>query len=66
MELNVLVVDDSSVMRAMIIKTIRMSGLELGDVYQAANGREGLDAARDVRIGENRASRLCRPEAQGT
>jgi two-component system chemotaxis response regulator CheY len=47
MSLNVLVVDDSSVMRAMIIKTIRMSGLELGDVYQAANGREGLDAARD-------------------
>ena len=47
MSLNVLVVDDSSVMRAMIIKTIRMSGLDLGDVYQAANGREGLDAARD-------------------
>ncbi|MGD9096474.1 MAG: response regulator [Desulfobacterales bacterium] len=47
MSLNVLVVDDSSVMRAMIIKTIRMSGLDLGDVYQAANGQEGLDAARD-------------------
>ena len=47
MSLNVLVVDDSSVMRAMIIKTIRMSGLDLGDVYQAANGKEGLDAARD-------------------
>ena len=46
MPLNVLVVDDSSVMRAMIIKTIRMSGLDLGDVYQAANGREGLDEAR--------------------
>ncbi|MDJ0801530.1 MAG: response regulator [Desulfobacterales bacterium] len=47
MSLNVLVVDDSSVMRAMIIKTIRMSGLDLGDVYQAANGKEGLDAARE-------------------
>ena len=46
MPLNVLVVDDSSVMRAMIIKTIRMSGLDLGDVYQAGNGQEGLDAAR--------------------
>lgn len=46
MPLNVLVVDDSSVMRAMIIKTIRMSGLDLGDVYQAANGQEGLDAAQ--------------------
>lgn len=47
MALNVLVVDDSSVMRAMIIKTIRMSGLDLGDVYQAGNGQEGLDAARE-------------------
>jgi two-component system chemotaxis response regulator CheY len=47
MSLNVLIVDDSSVMRAMIIKTIRMSGLELGEVYQAANGAEGLQAARD-------------------
>ncbi len=47
MSLNVLVVDDSSVMRAMIIKTIRMSGLDLGDVYQAADGKEGLEAARD-------------------
>lgn len=47
MPLNVLVIDDSSVMRAMIIKTIRMSGLDLGEVYQAANGQEGLDTARD-------------------
>ena len=30
----------------MIIKTIRMSGLDLGEVYQAGNGQEGLDAAR--------------------
>jgi two-component system chemotaxis response regulator CheY len=46
MPLNVLIVDDSSVMRAMIAKTIRMSGLDLGDVYQAGNGQEGLEAAR--------------------
>ena len=47
MPLNVLIVDDSSVMRAMIIKTIRMSGLDLGDVYQAGNRQEGLEAARN-------------------
>lgn len=47
MPLNVLIVDDSSVMRAMIAKTIRMSGLDLGDVYQAGNGQEGLEAARN-------------------
>ena len=46
MELNVLVVDDSSVMRAMILKTMRMSGLPLGEIHQAANGREGIDTLR--------------------
>lgn len=43
MEINVLVVDDSSVMRSMIGKTMQMSGLPLGNIYQAANGQEGLD-----------------------
>ena len=43
MSLNVLVVDDSSVVRAMIIKTLQMAGVPLGDVHQAGNGREGLE-----------------------
>jgi two-component system chemotaxis response regulator CheY len=43
MAVNVLIVDDSSVMRSMIIKTIRLSGLQLGEIHQAANGREGLE-----------------------
>ncbi len=43
MALNVLVVDDSSVTRAMIIKTLKIAGLPLGEIYQAANGQEGLD-----------------------
>ncbi|GBC60041.1 two-component system response regulator [Desulfonema ishimotonii] len=43
MVINVLVVDDSSVMRAMIMKTMRMSGLPLGKIHQAANGQEGLE-----------------------
>ncbi len=43
MAFNVLVVDDSAVMRAMIIKTLRLSGLSLGEIYQASNGAEGLD-----------------------
>ncbi len=42
MSLNILVVDDSSVMRSMVIRTLKLSGLPLGEVYQAANGREGL------------------------
>lgn len=42
MELNLLIVDDSSITRAMIIKTLKMTGLPLGNVYQASNGWEGL------------------------
>jgi len=48
MALNVLIVDDSGVMRAMILKTMKMTGLPLGEIYQAANGQEGLAA-----LGEN-------------
>lgn len=42
MELRVLVADDSAVMRAMIVKSLRLAGLPLGDVYQAADGAEAL------------------------
>jgi two-component system, chemotaxis family, chemotaxis protein CheY len=44
MALNVLIVDDSGVMRSMILKTVQMSGVPLGEAHQAANGQEGLDA----------------------
>ena len=44
MAVNVLIVDDSAVMRAMILKTLNMTGLPLGEVYQAGNGQEGLEA----------------------
>jgi len=43
MAVNVLIVDDSAVMRAMIQKTMKLSGLQLGEIHQAANGREGLE-----------------------
>ncbi|MEJ2100067.1 MAG: response regulator [Desulfobacterales bacterium] len=42
MAINALIIDDSAVMRAMILKAMRMSGLPLGDIYQAADGRQGL------------------------
>lgn len=42
MALNVLVVDDSAVARAMIVRTLGLSGLELGDVHQAPDGAQGL------------------------
>ncbi len=43
MSLNVLVVDDSSVMRKMIIRTLNMSGVPVGEIYEAADGQRGLD-----------------------
>jgi two-component system chemotaxis response regulator CheY len=42
MAYNLLVVDDSAVMRSMIIKTLALSGLEIGQVHEAANGQDGL------------------------
>ncbi len=42
MSLNVLVVDDSAVMRSMIIKTLRLSGVPFDEMYEAANGVEAL------------------------
>ena len=42
MSLNILVVDDSSVMRKMIVRTLEMSGLPLGEVHQAPDGAKAL------------------------
>lgn len=47
MQLNILVVDDSAVMRAMILKTLRMSGLPVGEIHQAANGQEAIDLLKE-------------------
>jgi len=43
MAINVLIVDDSGVMRSMIQKTMKLSGIKLGEIHQAANGREGIE-----------------------
>ena len=42
MALNIIVVDDSSVMRSIIVKTLRLSGLPIGEIFEAGNGKEGL------------------------
>jgi two-component system chemotaxis response regulator CheY len=43
MALNILVADDSKVARAMIVRTLRMAGLPIGEVYEASDGQEGLE-----------------------
>lgn len=39
---NVLIVDDSAMMRAIIRRTISLTGVEVGLVHEAANGRDAL------------------------
>jgi two-component system chemotaxis response regulator CheY len=46
MPLNVLIVDDSAVMRAMVARVLRLTGLPLGEVGEAGDGAAGLAAAR--------------------
>jgi two-component system, chemotaxis family, chemotaxis protein CheY len=47
MAFNVLVVDDSAVMRQMVVRTLKMSGIPLGTIHEAANGEEGLFVLQD-------------------
>ena len=42
MAYNVLIVDDSSPMRAVIKKVIKASGFDIGELLEACNGREAL------------------------
>ncbi len=42
MAVKILVVDDSSPMRAVIIKTIKASGFSTAEFHQAENGKEAL------------------------
>ncbi len=44
--MKALVVDDSRVMRQIVIRTMRQAGFDWVDVVQAENGREGLEAVR--------------------
>ncbi|MHB9004111.1 MAG: response regulator [Coriobacteriia bacterium] len=43
MALNVLVVDDSDVIRTMILKTLRLADVPVGTAFEAGNGKEALD-----------------------
>jgi two-component system, chemotaxis family, chemotaxis protein CheY len=46
MALNILLVDDSGVMRKLVSKALRQGGLDIGVTKEAGNGQEGLDALR--------------------
>jgi len=41
--MNILVVDDSAVMRTMIKRAASLTGLSIGEIFEAADGRQALD-----------------------
>ena len=43
MSYNVLIVDDSSIVRSVVKKSINMSGIDVSSVFEAGNGKEALD-----------------------
>lgn len=42
MVINVLIVDDSAIVRTVLRRTLSIAGFELGEVLEASNGREAL------------------------
>ncbi len=47
MSLNLLIVDDSAVMRSIIKKTLKLCGLPIGEIHEASNGAEGLEVLNE-------------------
>jgi two-component system chemotaxis response regulator CheY len=43
MAYNILIVDDSQTVRAVIRKTLDLAGIEVGEIHEAGNGQEALD-----------------------
>src|SRR5262245_54410557 len=41
-DVDALIVDDSSVMRKIVERSLRQAGIKLGNVYEAGNGAEAL------------------------
>lgn len=48
MAFNILIVDDSETMRAVIKRTIGMTGIGIGELLEAGNGKEALDLLADA------------------
>lgn len=47
MSLRILIVDDSAIIRAIVKKTVSMSGLDVDEIFEAKHGREALEVLRD-------------------
>jgi two-component system chemotaxis response regulator CheY len=49
-EIRTLIVDDSSVMRKIVERSLRQAGLDQMVVYEAGNGAEGLDLLKSKSV----------------
>jgi two-component system chemotaxis response regulator CheY len=48
--LRVLIVDDSSVMRKIVDRSLRQAGLEVAEVFEASNGAEALVKVAETKV----------------
>ena len=48
--LRTLIVDDSSVMRKIVERTLRQAGIPIGQVIEAGNGSQALDILRQQKV----------------
>jgi two-component system chemotaxis response regulator CheY len=48
MALDVLLIDDSSVMRKVLTRALRQGGLEIGEIHEAGDGMQGLASLEQV------------------
>jgi two-component system chemotaxis response regulator CheY len=47
MAYNILIVDDSATVRAVLSRIVRLCGLDLGVLHEAANGKEALEVLEE-------------------
>jgi two-component system chemotaxis response regulator CheY len=43
MSFNILIVDDSRIIRTVVAKTLHIAEVDVGQIFEAANGREALE-----------------------
>lgn len=51
MAINILIVDDSSTMRKIVLRNLKQTGLAVNEVYQAGDGQEALAILADHPVG---------------
>jgi two-component system chemotaxis response regulator CheY len=50
MSIKALIVDDSSVMRKIVDRSLRQAGIEMSQVFEAGNGAEALGVLQENRV----------------